>query len=126
MMRNNELINGKSIRLIVVIMLLTLFTAGCQWRAAWHKYFMSGQIVEVEQGRIVACVANIEYAQRGTVLSVYRVTRISEFDDFDEVDHRWEREEIGQVVVDSVVDKHFIKATIMVGDVRQYDIVSSN
>ena len=101
---------------LVVVGLL----AACAGSPIYHKAIMRGQVVGVEANEVVLCIGSKDGAQVGQTLEVYRVvneSRTSERGDL------FKKNYIGEVVIGSIVDDHFARASVNSGDVKKHDVV---
>ncbi len=102
--------------ILVVVGLLT----ACVGNPLHHNYIMRGQVVGEEQNDVVICIGRHDGAQVGQVLEVYRVVKENRVHDRADL---FKRNFIGEVVIDTVVDDHFARASVNSGDVKLHDVV---
>lgn len=77
---------------------------------------MRGQVVEAAGSEVYICLGSRDGAKPGQKLRVYRITRHSKRASFT-------RETTGMVRIDSIVDEHFAKATIISGSASTNNMV---
>tara|TARA_R110002110_G_scaffold12718_3_gene60893 strand:+ start:57491 stop:57844 length:354 start_codon:yes stop_codon:yes gene_type:complete len=106
------------------ITLLAIFFLGaiaaCSPTQFYHENLMIGQIVNVEEGEIVVCVGNSDVVELGSVLAVSRVRYDGAII---EGRNNYSLEPVGSVRVDSLIDEHFARGTVIEGDIRKNNIV---
>jgi len=98
-----------------------LWLAGCTNSSFYHANFMTGQVVEASLSNVVLCIGERAGAESGQQLNVYRA--VFRTDVVEEGESHWQRELVGQVKVESIINEHFAKARVIEGDVSKYDIV---
>ncbi|MFA4902293.1 MAG: hypothetical protein WC600_06055 [Desulfobaccales bacterium] len=110
--------NGTVVSTLLVILLMAMGCATLE--TARHKYFMRGQVLEVQDGTAYLCLGTEQGAKVGQVLTVRRYVKIG-------------GSRGGQYRVDSVgtvkiteVESHMANAKIVTGDVKPNDIVDLN
>lgn len=83
---------------------------------AYHGILMRGQVVAVAGSEVYLCIGSSDGAKPGQKLRVYRITR----------HHRpgsFSREATGVVRIDSIVDEHFAKGTLVSGTATTNNMV---
>ncbi len=106
-----------------VLVIIGLLTA-CAGSPIYHKTFMRGQIVGVEESDVVLCIGSNDGAQVGQTLDVYRISNVNPTLELGaEGSSAFKREFIGEVVISDVVDDHFARASVNSGDVEMHDVV---
>lgn len=85
-----------------------------------HTFFMRGTVVRATGHQLVVCIGRTDGAQAGQELTVYRV---SEHRHGPKGPPMFQRNEVGSVHIDEVIDEHFARASITSGTVRRNDIV---
>ena len=108
----------------IVAAMLTL--APVPWMAASaqglkHTLFMRGQVVDITGETVTLCIGKADGAKAGQVLDVYRAVPVSIPQKGNAPAFR--RQEIGHVRIDSIVDDHFARASVIGGKVANHDIV---
>lgn len=86
-----------------------------------HTVFMAGSVIESSAEGIYLCIGMANGAEPGQVLDVVRVTRDRGGNPKQGI--RFQREKVGEVKVDAIVDEHFAQATVLEGNVEKGDIV---
>ncbi len=102
-----------------VLVFIGLLTA-CAGNSLLHNYIMRGQVVGVEENDVILCIGSHDGAQVGQVLEVYRVVNENRFYEKGDL---FKKNYIGEVVIGSIVDDHFARASVNSGDVKMHDIV---
>ncbi len=69
----------------------------------------------------VICYSSDAGAEPGMVLDVYTVVNIGEAIAGDGVDN-YRRETAGEIKIDTIIDKHFARGSIINGNIQQHDI----
>jgi hypothetical protein len=82
---------------------------------------MRGHIVDVTDDVATVCVGRADGAAPGQVLNVQRVVRVSQ--PSKSTTPMFRREQVGHVRIDSIVDDHFARATVIHGAAAPHDIV---
>ncbi len=106
----------------VVSMLLVILSAGmgcATLETARHKYFMRGQVLEVEDGTAYLCIGSEEGAKVGQVFTVHRYVKIGGARGSYRIDL------VGTVKI-TEVETHMAWAKIVIGDVKANDVVDLN
>ncbi len=108
----------------ILAAMLTL--APVPWMAASaqglkHTLFMRGQVVDITGETATLCIGKADGAKSGQVLDVYRAVPVSIPQKGNAPAFR--RQEIGHVRIDSIVDDHFARASVIGGKVATHDIV---
>ena len=80
-----------------------------------------GQIVDITGDIATLCIGKADGAQPGQILDVYRAVPVSIPQKGNAPAFR--RQEIGHVRIDSIVDDHFARASVIGGKVANHDIV---
>jgi len=105
---------------LLIVAAVLLFGAGCATtQRAYHGYLMKGHIVSADGNEVYLCVGTKDGATAGQELKVYRVEPVAtgaKGSGFRKVD-------AGIVKIESIVDEHFAKATVVSGKVAQGYIV---
>ena len=86
-----------------------------------HSLLMRGQIVDITGDIATLCIGKADGAQPGQILDVYRAVPVSIPQKGNAPAFR--RQEIGHVRIDSIVDDHFARASVIGGKVANHDIV---
>ena len=103
-----------------VLVIIGLLTA-CAGNSIFHGYFMRGQVVDVEENEVVLCIGSKDGAKEGQTLDVYRF--VVNKGATQEGDDPYRRNYIGEVVIGSVVNEHFARASVNSGEVKLHDVV---
>lgn len=111
--------NQKHIRILGVSVLLVLLTA-CANTGFYHKNIMRGQVVKADNNSVVVCIGKDNGAKQGQVLNAYRIETVVAVEEGEEA---FVKRLVGSVKIESVIDEHFAKVTVVDGDVERYDIV---
>jgi hypothetical protein len=102
------------------LLIVVGFLAACTGSSFYHENFMRGQVVGVDKNEVVICVGSRDGAKQGQALSAYRV----EYEETtQEGDDGLRREYVGEVIIDTIIDEHFARASISTGNIMKYDIV---
>ena len=111
----------KTAILNVFLAFLFIVAAGCAtMETARHGYMMKGQILDVSDGVAYLCIGSAEGAKAGQEFLVYRHTKLP-FSGTKGAPS-FKREEVGSVKIEQVVEEHYAKATILRGNIKEYDI----
>ena len=107
-------------RLALMVVVLTMMSA-CASSPFYHQNFMRGQVVSLKGDNAVICIGSSSQVQlQGKSLSVYRVVYdAGRYEGYEE----FRREYAGSIVLDSVIDEHFARATVVDGQIRKNDMV---
>ena len=85
-----------------------------------HSVFMRGQIVDMRDDIATVCIGSADGARIGQVLDVARVVPVT-------IPAKsgpaFRRKDVGHVRIDSIVDTHFARATVIGGEAKVHDIV---
>lgn len=108
---------------IISIVLLTVLMAACSSSPFYHKVFMRGQVVGVDDDQVVFCIGKETGASIGEEFVAYRYTYEDYYDESD--NEYYDTIEVGTVVVREIVNEHFAKGVISSGEVTKYDILFS-
>jgi len=110
--------NGTVVSALLVIWLMTM---GCAtMEAARHKYWMRGQVLEVQDGTAYLCLGTEQGAKVGQVFTVRRYVKIG-----GPRGGRYRVDNVGTVKI-TEVESHMANAKIVTGDVKANDIVDLN
>jgi len=82
----------------------------------YHTVVMRGQVVEAAGNDVYICIGSGDGAKPGQKLRVYRITRHHKPGSF-------VRETTGMVRIESIVDEHFAKATVISGSATTNNMV---
>ncbi len=113
--------NVTGVNTVLVILLIAM-----GWATAWaqgpretmrHKYFMRGQILDVENGTAYLCLGTEQGAKVGDVLTVRRYVNIG-----GARGPHYRVDDIGTVQITEVFS-HMANAKILKGDVKAHDVV---
>ncbi|PZU44485.1 MAG: hypothetical protein DI568_15585 [Sphingomonas sp.] len=85
-----------------------------------HSLLMRGHIVDITDGVITLCIGRADGATPGQVLDVARVVPTNPAP---KSVPTFTRRDIGHVRIDSIVDEHFARASIVSGAPQVHDIV---
>lgn len=91
-----------------IALALVLACASPDHPGAYHGIIMRGQVVDTAGNDVYVCIGSADGAKPGQRLRVYRITRHHKPGAF-------LRETTGVLRIDSIVDDHFAKATIISG-----------
>jgi hypothetical protein len=107
--------NGTFVSMLLVILLTAMGCASLE--AARHKYFMRGQVLEVEGGTAYLCIGTEQGAKVGQVFTVHRYVKIG-----GTRGGRYRVDSVGTVRI-TEVESHMANAQIVTGDVKANDVV---
>ena len=104
------------------ILLLAIASAalGTEGPGVRHRYFMKGQLLDVDGQSVYLCVGTNEGARAGQELDVFRYSRTKEANP--KAAPRFERKQVGRIEVIEVVDEHFARGKVLAGDLRVGDV----
>lgn len=85
-----------------------------------HSLFMRGHIVDIRDGVVTLCIGRADGASPGQVLDVARVVQTVSAP---KSVPTFTRRDIGHVRIDSIVDDHFARASVVNGTPQLHDIV---
>lgn len=85
-----------------------------------HTFFMRGQVVEAQAQSLVICIGSADGASVGQQLDVVQHRRVSSGP---KGMGRFEREVVGKVRIDAIVDEHYAEATLISGKAGEKDSV---
>ncbi len=102
-----------------VLFIVGVLTA-CAGSPIYHKMLMRGQIVGVEENEVVLCIGSKDGAEIDQTLKVYRIVNENRAE---EKANLFKRVYTGEVVIGSVIDEHFARASVSSGDVKLHDVV---
>lgn len=109
----------KILKLTLLLSFIGLLTA-CAGTPFYHKNFMKGQIIGIDNDEVVVCIGGKNGAKEGENFQVYRYIwegAIAEGEDHYKVDY------IGVVQINSIVNEHFARAKVLQGAVRAHDML---
>lgn len=107
-----------------VLSLVVLVTIGCANGSFYHRHIIAGQVVESDDGEAVVCIGTDDGAETGQVLDAYRAVMRKGV--VEEGESRWNREYVGKVRIEKIIDEHFATVKVVDGNVSQNDIVELN
>lgn len=96
-----------------------VFLSACVFsgnQGPYHGAIMRGQVVEAAGNEVYVCIGSRDGAKPGQKLRVYRITRHPNRTTFT-------RETTGVVRIDSSVDEHFAKGTVISGSATTNNMV---
>ena len=85
-----------------------------------HSFLMRGQIVEADKSALVICIGSADGAKAGQELEVIHHNRVKTGP---KGRGRFERERVGRVRIDAIVDEHYAEATVISGKAGLNDSV---
>ncbi|MCW3837315.1 hypothetical protein ACFQ1E_13940 [Sphingomonas canadensis] len=85
-----------------------------------HTFFMRGSVVHADGTQVIVCIGRADGAQPGQELVVLRVT---EHPHGPKGPPTFQRNRVGSVRIDAIIDDHFARATIVSGAIRKNDLV---
>lgn len=94
------------------------FIAACSVTPFYH-YMMSGQVVYVEGDKVVVCMGSDNGAKPGMVLDVFKVEYTGSIEDGTD---NYSRRPVGEIKIDSIIDQHFARGSIVEGNVEPNNI----
>lgn len=106
----------------MVLVSAVLLAAGCANNPFYHRYVMTGQVVQASEGRTVVCFSEPKRAEVGQVLDAYRV--VFRKDVVEDGESVWARERVGKIRIDQVIDEHFATVDVLEGGIQKNDIVA--
>ena len=106
---------------VLLILLLSLLQVGCANSQFYHNYIMVGQVVEVSEKEVIACIGNTSGLQPFATFEVYRSVFIDGYTG--EGESLYEKQLIGKIQLKSITDSHYMKAVVIQGEVKAYDMV---
>ena len=89
--------------------------------SAYHRYVMKGSIIEKKGPELYVCIGTNDGAEVGQELDVVRVQRAPAGGKSGIV--RFERQQIGRLRIEEIVDEHFARARLLSGEGRKGDLV---
>lgn len=107
-----------------LVLAATLLLASCAGTRFHHDYVMRGQVVSVNGSDALICIGNAKDISIGQILMAYRIVYKNDGEVsaiYDAVNY--DMVQMGHVTIDAIVKEHFVKATIMNGDIKQYDMM---
>ena len=113
----------RSIKMIVFLALAIASTSAglaAEEAGVRHRYFMKGQLLEVDGQGVYLCVGTDDGARSGQQVEVFRYGRAKEGNP--KAAPRFERKQIGRIEIVEVVDEHFARAKVLAGDLRVGDV----
>lgn len=114
-----------SLKLLMILALITI-VSGCANSPIYHKYVMSGQVVNVDGNDVLVCVADTSELDTTHQFEVSRSVFINGFTE--EGDSLYRRETVGKLRLKEIKDQHYALATVISGEIKKHDMVelSSN
>ncbi|CCU72129.1 hypothetical protein [Thalassolituus oleivorans] len=110
----------KNKMLLSSVVLVVIIALGACSSQTYHKALMKGQIVDVEDGKIMMCIGSREGASEGDEFRVVRSTFRKDVVEDGESDY--ELVEVGTVKILTILNEHYATAKVLDGDVKIYDI----
>ena len=80
---------------------------------------MSGQVVSVEGSNVVVCIGSAHGAEPGMLLDV---SKVSYSGSITEGNDNYRRDLVGKIRIDSIIDEHFARASIVEGTITPNDV----
>ncbi len=108
-------ISFRNMASLILATLVIFLTFSCA--AVYHRYFMSGSIVETSDSDVYLCIGSKDGASVGQELDVYKLIRIAS------PRPTFKRELTGKVKITEIIDEHFANATVTSGKAEKNDIV---
>lgn len=102
------------------VILFSLVLSACASSPFYHKNFMRGQVVKVDDKSAVVCIGTYKSSLVGKSLSVYRIDYVM---GTQEGDDGFQREYVGTLRIDAIIDEHFARATVTDGAISQNNVV---
>ena len=103
----------------IVIASVAGFIAACSGTQFYHEHMMSGQVVSVEGKSVVVCIGSVDGAQPGMVLEVFEVEYTGSIT---EGNDNYSQKTVGEIRVDSIIDEHFARASIVKGNIEPNNV----
>jgi hypothetical protein len=113
---------NKFIKLFSIVVLSVGLLGGCASQI-YHDYIMSGQVVKVKDNQAVVCLSDTDQLKEHQVFNVYRTVNVYDSNSISEGQGVYSREFVGKVRLGKIKDQHFAEATVISGDITQYDMV---
>lgn len=112
--------------ILMIVALLATFALGPGAAAAGepglrHRFFMAGSVIEASAESVYLCIGTAEGAKVGQVLEVVRIRRDRTVNAKHGV--RFRRHDVATVKIESIVDEHFARASVVTGRAKKGDIV---
>jgi hypothetical protein len=98
--------------ILSVIILLTFVMAGCSVNDAYHQFFMRGQVVQVDNDKVVVCLGTQGEFGPGDEYDVFQIVQEGSMADGTDTYHL---EMVGAIVLVEIVDEHFARGRITNG-----------
>lgn len=86
-----------------------------------HGFFMRGQVVAMTADIATVCVGRADGARPGQILKVVRITSMP--GPSKSTSPGFRRDDVGTIRIDTIVDEHFARASVVTGHVATYDLV---
>lgn len=109
-----------SLKHIVLSLCVLGFLAGCANSPFYHQNFMRGQVVSVSDSSAVVCIGSYKDELIGKTLNVYN---IEYYVGTQEGDDGFRRDLVGAIKIDSIINEHFARATVISGPVAKNNMV---
>jgi hypothetical protein len=106
---------------VLMILVLIGSLSGCANNPFYHKYVMSGQVVNVDGNDVVVCVADTSELDTTHEFEVLRSVFINGVTEEGESLYRLEK--VGKVRLKAIRDQHYAVATIISGEIAKHDMV---
>tara|TARA_R110001599_G_C12277316_1_gene663093 strand:- start:15243 stop:15596 length:354 start_codon:yes stop_codon:yes gene_type:complete len=109
----------KTLFRLFVIVSVAGFIAACSSAPRYHNYMMSGQVVYVEDGKVVVCIGSEDGAKTGMVLDVFKVEYSGSMTDGTD---NYSKNAVGEIQIDSIIDEHFSRGSIVKGNIEPNNV----
>ena len=93
--------------------------AACSGTPFYHEHMMRGQVASVEGSKVVVCIGSEDGAEPGMILDI---SNVSYSGSITEGTDNYRRELVGKIRIDSIIDKHFARASIVDGNIKPNDV----
>lgn len=98
------------------------FSACAAAAGPYHKYFMRGQVLELDGNSLTICIGDKDGAEIGQVLQVIR--HVAQSGGSPKAGgHKFTREAVGTVRITTVFDEHYATAEVVDGKPNVHDTV---
>ena len=106
---------------VFMILALIGLVSGCANSPFYHKYVMSGQVVNVNGDDVMVCVTDTSELDTKNQFEVFRSVFINGVTE--EGESLFRRETVGKIRLREIKDQHYAVATVISGEFRNYDMV---
>jgi hypothetical protein len=104
----------------ILILSLVGIISACSANQFYHDSLMGGQVVSADGSNVVVCIGSGAGIEPGLIMAVSQVNYVGSIT---EGNDNYSLEPVGSIRIDTIIDKHFARATVVNGKVEKYNTV---